>query len=89
MGINVSDAIVLARYGEIYRGDIIENAYDAGAIGVLIYSDRKDYGGAGGEIIKSLGGVVANDGWQGGKDAPVYRVGPGPGIIDLTYKDIV
>ncbi|GJS75668.1 probable glutamate carboxypeptidase LAMP1 isoform X1 [Tanacetum coccineum] len=154
MGINVSGAIVLARYGEIYRGDIIENAYDAGAIGVLIYSDRKDYGGAGGdtkwfpddkwlppsgvqvgtvfngagdpstpgwpsniegcerlsedevekggdvplipslpisgadgeEIIKSIGGVVANDGWQGDKDAPVYRVGPGPGIIDLTYK---
>nr|GEZ23037.1 probable glutamate carboxypeptidase LAMP1 isoform X2 [Tanacetum cinerariifolium] len=154
MGINVSGAIVLARYGEIFRGDIIENAYDAGAIGVLIYSDRKDYGGAGGdtkwfpddkwlppsgvqvgtvfnragdpstpgwpsniegcerlsedeiekggdiplipslpisgadgeEIIKSIGGVVANDGWQGDKDAPVYRVGPGPGIIDLTYK---
>nr|GFB59305.1 peptidase M28 family protein [Tanacetum cinerariifolium] len=43
-------------------------------------------GADGEEIIKSIGGVVANDGWQGDKDAPVYRVGPGPGIIDLTYK---
>lgn len=157
MGINISGAIVLARYGEIYRGDIVENAYEAGAIGVLIYTDRKDYGGGGGgggvtrwfpeekwmppsgvqvgsvfngagdpstpgwassvegcerlsdddvekggdvplitslpisgadgeEILKSIGGVVANDDWQGDKDAPVYRIGPGPGIVDLTYK---
>ncbi|KVI01217.1 Peptidase M28 [Cynara cardunculus var. scolymus] len=154
MGINVSDAIVLARYGKIYRGDIIENAYDAGAIGVLIYTDRKDYGGGGGntkwfpddkwmppsgvqvgtvfngagdpttpgwpstiegcerlsvdevekggdvplipslpisgadgeEIIRSIGGVVADDDWQGDKDAPLYRIGPGPGIVDLSYK---
>ncbi|GKF57801.1 peptidase M28 family protein, partial [Tanacetum coccineum] len=43
-------------------------------------------GADGEEIIKSIGGVVANDGWQGDKDAPVYRVGPGPGIIGLTYK---
>nr|XP_043628986.1 probable glutamate carboxypeptidase LAMP1 [Erigeron canadensis] len=150
MGINVSGAIVLARYGEIYRGDIVENAYDAGAIGVLIYTDRKDFGGVkwfpddkwmppsgvqvgtvlngvgdpttpgwpssiegcerlsneeveeggnvplipslpisgadGEEILRSIGGVVANDSWQGDKNAPVYRVGPGPGIIDLSYK---
>ncbi|XP_071733567.1 probable glutamate carboxypeptidase LAMP1 [Rutidosis leptorrhynchoides] len=156
MGINVSGCIVLARYGEIYRGDIVENAYEAGAIGVLIYTDRKDYGGGGGdtkwfpddkwmppsgvqvgsvfngagdpttpgwpstieeggcerlsedevekggdvplipslpisgadgeEIMRSIGGLVANDAWQGDKDAPVYRVGPGPGIIDLSYK---
>ncbi|KAI3701428.1 hypothetical protein L6452_26491 [Arctium lappa] len=154
MGINVSGAIVLARYGKIYRGDIIENAYEAGAIGALIYTDRKDYGGGGGntrwfpddkwmppsgvqvgtvfngagdpttpgwpstiegcerssadevekggdvplipslpisgadgeEIIRSIGGVVANDDWQGDKDAPLYRIGPGPGIVDLSYK---
>ena len=43
-------------------------------------------GADGEEIIKSIGGVVANDGWQGDKDAPVYKLGPGPGIIDLTYK---
>ncbi|XP_023735945.1 probable glutamate carboxypeptidase LAMP1 isoform X1 [Lactuca sativa] len=151
LGINISGAIVLARYGEIYRGDIVENAYDAGAIGVLIYTDRKDYGGGGArwfpeekwmppsgvqvgsvfngagdpttpgwpsvegcerlseddvekggdvplipslpisgadgeEILRCIGGVVGDEEWQGDKDAPVYRIGPGPGIIDLTYK---
>nr|XP_043628985.1 probable glutamate carboxypeptidase LAMP1 [Erigeron canadensis] len=154
IGINVSGAIVLARYGKIFRGDIVENAYNAGATGVLIYTDRKDYGGAGGdtkwfpddrwmppsgvqvgtvyngagdpttpgwpstiegcerlsrdevekrgdvplipslpisgtdgeEILRSIGGMVANNDWQGDKYAPVYRVGPGPGIIDLSYK---
>ncbi|KAJ9551115.1 hypothetical protein OSB04_015160 [Centaurea solstitialis] len=151
-GINVSGAVVLARYGEIYRGDIVENAYEAGAIGVLIYTDRKDYGGGGAgwfpderwmppsgvqvgsvfngagdpttpgwpsviegcerlsaeeveeggdvplipslpisgadgeEIVKSIGGVVADDDWQGDKDAPLYRIGPGPGIVELSYK---
>lgn len=44
-GVNVSGTIVLAKYGKIYRGDIVKNAYDEGAVGVVIYSDRKDYGG--------------------------------------------
>lgn len=151
MGVNVSGTLALARYGKIFRGNIVENAYAAGAIGVLIFTDKKDYGGGGDsewfpnkkwmppsgvqvgsvykdagdpttpgwpsteecervsddeiekgghvplipslpiswadgyEIIRSLGGQVANDDWQGGKDAPVYRVGPGPGIVNLSY----
>jgi len=152
MGVNVSGSIVLARYGYIYRGDKVENAYEAGAVGVVIYTDRKDYGGGGGgakwfpddrwmppsgvqvgsvyggagdpttpgwpssgacerlsehevekredvpqipslpvswadgdAIMRSMGGKVANDDWQGGVDAPVYRVGPGPGILHLSY----
>ncbi|PIN14330.1 Transferrin receptor and related proteins containing the protease-associated (PA) domain [Handroanthus impetiginosus] len=148
MGVNVSGNVALARYGKIFRGDIVENAYAAGAIGVLIFTDRKDYGGEkwfpddkwmppsgvqvgsvytgagdpttpgwpsteecerisedevektgdvpvipslpiswsdGDEIIRSIDGQVARDDWQGGKDAPVYRVGPGPGILNLTY----
>ncbi|KAM7509602.1 hypothetical protein LguiA_020055 [Lonicera macranthoides] len=149
MGVNVSGCVVLARYGKIYRGNIVENAYEAGAMGVVVYSDRKDYGGGGtwfpddkwlppsgvqvgsvfngagdpttpgwpstgacerlsddevekggdvplipslpvsgadGEtILKSIGGQVANDDWQGGKDAPVYRVGPGPAVVNLSY----
>ncbi|KAI8554361.1 hypothetical protein RHMOL_Rhmol05G0093100 [Rhododendron molle] len=151
-GVNVSGTVALARYGEIFRGDIVENAYDAGAVGVVIYTDRKDYGGGGGgakwfpddkwmppsgvqvgsvfrgkgdpttpgwpstgtcerlsddeveqrddvphipslpiswadgdAIMRSIGGLVAKDDWQGGIDAPVYRVGPGPGIIELSY----
>ncbi|KAA8523186.1 hypothetical protein F0562_009609 [Nyssa sinensis] len=154
MGVNVSGMIVLARYGKIYRGDIVENAHDAGAVGVVVYTDRKDlrwrgrggdakwfpddkwmppsgvqvgsvYGGAGDPttpgwpstgacerlsdeevekrddlpmipslpvsaadgdaIIRSIGGKMAKDDWQGSVDAPVYRVGPGPGIVNLSY----
>lgn len=152
MKVNVSGNVVLAKYGKIYRGDIVENAYEAGAIGVLIYTDRKDYGGGGGDakwfpddkwmppsgvqvgsvytgagdpttpgwpssgvcerlsddevekggavplipslpvsgadgdtILRSIGGQVAMDDWQGGRDAPVYKVGPGPGIVNLSY----
>ncbi|XP_027358753.1 probable glutamate carboxypeptidase LAMP1 [Abrus precatorius] len=147
-GVNVSGTVVLARYGKIYRGDIVKNAYDAGAVGVVIFSDRKDYGGAkwfpddkwlppsgvqvgtvyggvgdpttpgwasGGEcerlnkdevemegdvplipslpvsardgekIMRSIGGPVAEDDWQGSKDDLIYRVGPGPGILNLSY----
>ncbi|KAG2279953.1 hypothetical protein Bca52824_051173 [Brassica carinata] len=44
-GLNVSGAVVVARYGKIYRGDIVRNAYQAGAVGVVIYTDKRDYGG--------------------------------------------
>lgn len=159
MGVKVMGTVVLARYGEIYRGDIVRNAYVEGAVGVVIYTDRKDYGGgdgggskwfpedkwmppsgvqvgsvytglgdpttpgwassddserisrseiekggdiplipslpvssADGEVIlTSIGGQVAHDEWQGSKDAPVYRVGPGPGFLNLSYtgKEII
>eukprot|EP00268_Persea_americana_P049431 TRINITY_DN5301_c1_g1_i1.p1 TRINITY_DN5301_c1_g1~~TRINITY_DN5301_c1_g1_i1.p1 ORF type:complete len:720 (+),score=139.20 TRINITY_DN5301_c1_g1_i1:101-2260(+) len=45
MGVNVSGAVVLAKYGKIYRGDIVRNAYEAGAVGAVVYTDTKDYGG--------------------------------------------
>ncbi|KAM2528673.1 hypothetical protein PS1_026751 [Malus domestica] len=152
MGVNVSGSIVLAKYGKIYRGGIVQIAYEAGAVGVLVYSDRKDYGGGGGEakwfpdnkwlppsgvqvgsvynglgdpttpgwasteecerlsddeveksgdvplipslpisavdgetILRSIGGPVADEDWQGSEDAPTYNVGPGPGIVHLSY----
>lgn len=152
MGVSVNGSVVLARYGQIYRGDIVRNAHEAGAIGALVYTDRKDYGGGaggvafpgdrwmppsgvqvgtvynglgdpttpgwpstveecerlseaeveeGGEvpaipslpvsgkdgelILSRVGGHVADDDWQGSEDAPVYRVGPGPGILNLSY----
>lgn len=152
MKVNVSGKVVLARYGKIFRGDIVGNAYAEGALGVLIFTDRRDFGGGGGEakwfpddkwlppsgvqvgtlfkgagdpttpgwpssgecerisddevekggdvplipslpiswadgdtILRSIGGQVANADWQGGKDAPVYKVGPGPGLVNLSY----
>ncbi|ERN15192.1 probable glutamate carboxypeptidase LAMP1 isoform X1 [Amborella trichopoda] len=45
MGISVEGKVVLARYGEIFRGDIVNNAMEEGAIGAVIYTDPKDYGG--------------------------------------------
>ncbi|KAK6774460.1 hypothetical protein RDI58_029699 [Solanum bulbocastanum] len=149
MGVNVSNTVVLARYGKIYRGDIVHNAHAVGAIGVLIFTDKKDYGGEkwfpddkwmppsgvqvgsvydgigdpttpgwpstgecerlsdeevdeggnvplipslpiswadGDAIIRTIGGKVANVDWQGGKDSPIYRVGPGPAIANLSYE---
>ncbi|XP_037493033.1 probable glutamate carboxypeptidase LAMP1 isoform X2 [Jatropha curcas] len=152
MGLNVSGTIVLARYGKIYRGDIVHNAFEAGAIGAVIYTDRKDYGGGdsgegwfpyakwmppsgvqvgsvydgagdpttpgwasiqgcerlsdnevekggyvplipslpisatdGETIMRSISGQIANEDWQGSEDGPVYRVGPGPGVLNLSY----
>ncbi|XP_060668475.1 probable glutamate carboxypeptidase LAMP1 isoform X3 [Ziziphus jujuba] len=153
MGVDVSGAVVLARYGQIYRGDIAKNAGSKGAIGALVYTDRKDYGGGGDDggewfpdgkwmppsgvqvgtvysgigdpttpgwpstegcerlnneeveesgevplipslpisaadgerILRTIGGQVAKEDWQGSKDGPIYRVGPGPGIVNLSY----
>ncbi|PIA43174.1 hypothetical protein AQUCO_02000544v1 [Aquilegia coerulea] len=156
MGVNVSGTVVLVRYGEIFRGDIVRNAHLAGAVGVVVYTDKKDYGGCGSKnkgypddrwmpssgvqvgtlysgagdpttpgwasisssnadcerlsddeveqsgdvplipslpiswadgdfILRSIGGQVANADWQGCPDSSVYRVGPGPGFLNLTY----
>ncbi|KAK1290097.1 putative glutamate carboxypeptidase 2 [Acorus calamus] len=148
LGVNVSGAVVLARYGKIFRGDIVGNAYEAGAVGAVVYTDRKDYGGEvwfpdgrlmpptgvqigtvywaagdpstpgwasrsgcerieveemvargdlpripslpvsavdGEAIMRAIGGPVAGDDWQGGDGGVVYRVGPGPGVLNLTY----
>ncbi|XP_058001988.1 probable glutamate carboxypeptidase LAMP1 isoform X2 [Hevea brasiliensis] len=151
IGVNVSGTVVLARYGQIYRGDMVQNAFEAGAIGTVIYTDRKDYGGGasggwfpdakwmppsgvqvgsvydgagdpttpgwasiqgcerlsveevekegfvplipslpisasdGETVMRSVGGQVANEDWQGSKDGPTYRVGPGPGVLNLSY----
>ncbi|PHU09893.1 hypothetical protein BC332_21753 [Capsicum chinense] len=37
-------------------------------------------------IIRTIGGKVANVDWQGGEDSPIYRVGPGPAIANLSYE---
>ncbi|KAK4783990.1 hypothetical protein SAY86_018358 [Trapa natans] len=152
IGVDVEGKIIIARYGKIFRGDIVRNAHQAGAIGVVIFTDRKDYGGGGGggwfpegrwmppsgvqvgtvysgagdpttpgwaskegcerlgeaemesggdlplipslpiswadgeTIMRSLGGGVAEDDWQGSQDDLLYRLGPGPGILNLTYS---
>ncbi|RLM92987.1 glutamate carboxypeptidase 2 [Panicum miliaceum] len=36
-------------------------------------------------ILKAMGGDVAPPKWQGGEGSPVYRLGPGPAVLNLTY----
>jgi N-acetylated-alpha-linked acidic dipeptidase len=44
MGIDVKGRVVLARYGELFRGLKVRNAQKRGAAGILIYSDPADDG---------------------------------------------
>uniref|UniRef100_A0A0A9CUP9 Uncharacterized protein n=1 Tax=Arundo donax TaxID=35708 RepID=A0A0A9CUP9_ARUDO len=37
------------------------------------------------EVHRALGGAVAPADWQGRGDGPVYRLGPGPAVLNLTY----
>jgi N-acetylated-alpha-linked acidic dipeptidase len=149
LGINVKDAIVIAKYGSIYRGDIVENAAQAGAVAVIIYSDPQDYAANNTEgvypdskwlppsgtqrgsiyrgigdpltpnwpstpdaerisvsdpeamlptipslpisaedalpILASLSGPVSPANWHGALDLPQYRVGRGPGVLNLSF----
>jgi len=50
MGIDVRGKIVLARYGEVFRGLKVRNAQKRGAKGILIFSDPADDGYARGDI---------------------------------------
>lgn len=50
LGIDMKGKIVLARYGEIFRGLKVKNAQDRGAVGVLLYSDPADDGYMKGDI---------------------------------------
>ncbi|KAJ7548570.1 hypothetical protein O6H91_07G017500 [Diphasiastrum complanatum] len=43
IGIEVKGAIVIARYGGIYRGDVVLNSAKAGAVATIIYSDPEEY----------------------------------------------
>jgi N-acetylated-alpha-linked acidic dipeptidase len=37
------------------------------------------------EIHRAMGGAVAPEDWQGREDGPVYRLGPGPAVLNLIY----
>ncbi|XP_033103990.1 N-acetylated-alpha-linked acidic dipeptidase 2-like isoform X2 [Anneissia japonica] len=61
--INITGKIVIARYGQIFRGSKVKFAEAAGAIGVILYSDPKDY--ASDDAI----GVYPNAWWLPGSGA--------------------
>ncbi|XP_078401883.1 N-acetylated-alpha-linked acidic dipeptidase 2 [Cetorhinus maximus] len=43
LGINCTGKIVIARYGKIFRGNKVKNAMNAGAKGLIFFSDPADY----------------------------------------------
>src|SRR5580765_998817 len=94
-GISVKGAIVLARYGESWRGIKPKVAAEHGAIGCLIYSDPKDDGYGVGDVFPK-GPMRPADGAQRGSvmDMPVYPgdpltpgVGATPSAKRLAIKD--
>src|SRR5207245_7223415 len=81
-GISAKGAIVMARYGESWRGIKPKVAAEHGAVGCLIYSDPKDDGFAAGDVFPN-GPMRPPEGAQRGSvmDMPVYPGDPlTPGI---------
>ncbi len=82
LGISVKGAIVIARYGEAWRGIKPKVAAEHGAIGCIIYSDPKDDGYFNGDDYPK-GGWRPKDGVQRGSvmdtDYPGDPLTPGVG----------
>jgi len=82
MGVSVKGAIVIARYGNSWRGIKPKVAAEHGAVGCLIYSDPADDGYVQGDVFP-VGGWRASDGVQRGSvmDIPIYPGDPlTPGV---------
>jgi N-acetylated-alpha-linked acidic dipeptidase len=82
LGVSVRGAIVIARYGQSWRGIKPKVAGEHGAIGCLIYSDPRDDGYSGGDVFPK-GPMRPADGVQRGSvmDMPVAPGDPlTPGI---------
>ena len=95
-GISVKGAIVIARYGQSWRGIKPKVAAEHGAIGCLIYSDPGDDGYSEGDVFPK-GALRPVDGVQRGSvmDMPVYPgdpLTPGVGATKdakrLALKDV-
>jgi N-acetylated-alpha-linked acidic dipeptidase len=65
LGVSVKGAIVIARYGESWRGMKPKIAAEHGAIGCIIYSDPRDDGYFGGDVFPK-GGMRPPEGVQRG-----------------------
>jgi N-acetylated-alpha-linked acidic dipeptidase len=96
LGISVEGKIVIARYGESWRGIKPKLAAEHGAIGCLIYSDPRDDGYFQGETFP-MGAYRPKDGVQRGSvaDMPLYPGDPGtpgygsvPGARRLSLSEM-
>ena len=65
LGISARGAIVIVRYGQIFRGVKVKIASEHGAVGCLIYSDPRDDGYFGGPVFPN-GPMRPSDGVQRG-----------------------
>ena len=82
MGVSVKGAIVIARYGETWRGIKPKVAAEHGAVGCIIYSDPEEDGYCDGDTYPE-GPMRPADGVQRGSvmDMPVYPGDPQtPGV---------
>ncbi len=82
MGVSVKGAIVIARYGNSWRGIKPKVAAEHGAVGCLIYSDPADDGYVQGDVFPT-GAWRPRDGVQRGSvaDMPLYPGDPlTPGV---------
>lgn len=95
-GVSVKGAIVIARYGQSWRGIKPKVAAEHGAIGCLIYSDPSDDGYSEGDVYPK-GALRPADGVQRGSvmDMPTYPgdpLTPGVGATKdakrLALKDV-
>ncbi|XP_077246597.1 peptidase M28 family protein [Tasmannia lanceolata] len=149
MKLSVQGRIAIARQGLVFRGDMVENCANAGALAVLIYPDPQQFSGdsndegypnskwlpkngaQSGTVFRGIGdplspgwpssssserlsyqeltsvlpkipslpisafdalhimsfltGPVAPPHWQGKLQMTSYRVGPGPGVLSVSY----
>jgi len=91
MGVSVKGAIVIARYGETWRGIKPKLAAEHGAVGCLIYSDPRDDGYGQGDVFP-VGAMRPGDGVQRGSvmDMPVYPGDPQtPGVGSVAGVKLV
>ncbi|HEY8176812.1 MAG TPA: transferrin receptor-like dimerization domain-containing protein [Gemmatimonadaceae bacterium] len=95
-GISVKGAIVIARYGQSWRGIKPKVAAEHGAIGCIIYSDPRDDGYQQGEVFPEGAWRNPNGAQRGSvMDMPVRagdpltpNVGATPGVPRLALKDV-
>jgi N-acetylated-alpha-linked acidic dipeptidase len=95
MGVSARGAIVIVRYGGIFRGVKSKIAAEHGAVGCLIYSDPKDDGYFGGAVFPN-GPMRPSDGVQRGSvedlasgsgDPLTPGIGAVPGAKRLPLSD--
>jgi N-acetylated-alpha-linked acidic dipeptidase len=95
MGVSARGAIVIVRYGGIFRGVKVKIASEHGAVGCLIYSDPRDDGYFGGDVFPK-GPMRPSDGVQRGSvedlataagDPLTPNVGAVPGAPRINMRD--